>query len=155
MKKIVIKKGQVLQRAGELKTNVYKVESGLLRSYTIDAKGKEHVYQFAPENWIIADAVPTTSSGELFIDCLEDAVVIELPKDFETLFQNAEKVARRFEVFQKRIIMLMSATASERYASFLETYPSIVQRVPQKMIASYLGITPEALSRIRKQKPKN
>ncbi|MGB2128235.1 MAG: Crp/Fnr family transcriptional regulator [Flavicella sp.] len=155
MKKIFIKKGQILQRAGELKTKVYKVESGLLRSYTIDAKGKEHVYQFAPENWIIADAVPATSLGDLFIDCLEDAVVTELPKNFEALFQDPLKVARRFEVFQKRIIMLMSASASERYASFLETYPGIVQRVPQKMIASYLGITPEALSRIRKQKSKS
>ena len=155
LKKIAVKKGQILQRAGELKTKVYKVESGLLRSYIIDSKGKEHIYQFAPENWIIADAVPAMSFGELFIDCLEDAVVVELPKDFEALFQDPLKVARRFEVFQKRIIMLMSATASERYASFIETYPSIVQRVPQKMIASYLGITPEALSRIRKQKPKN
>ena len=63
-----------------------------------------------------------------------------------------EKLLKRVAVLQKRIIMLMSATAWERYQDFIETYPNIVQRVPQKMIASYLGITPEALSKIRGEK---
>ena len=61
------------------------------------------------------------------------------------------KLAKRLRVLQKRIVMLMSSAAIERYEHFIATYPSIIQRVPQRMIASYLGITPEALSRVRKE----
>jgi CRP-like cAMP-binding protein len=121
MKIIEVKKGQILQWEGDLNTKIFQVESGLLRSYSIDEKGKEHIYQFASENWIIADAIPKNKPCELFIDCLEDSVIIQ------------------------------TASAIQRYEHFIDTYPDIVQRVPQKMIASYLGITPEALSRVRKE----
>ena len=72
MKKIKIKKGQILQRKGDLNSKVYQVQSGLLRSYSIDEKGKEHIYLFAPENWIIADSVSPKTPCDLFIDALED-----------------------------------------------------------------------------------
>ena len=145
MKRIEVKKGQVLQRNGDLNSKVYQVESGLLRSYSIDAKGREHIYMFAPEGWIIADNVSPNLPAELFIDVLEDAVVIQSDKNVITV-TDTEKLIKRLAVLQNRIIMLMSATAIERYEHFVETYPDIVQRVPQKLIASYLGITPEALS---------
>ena len=142
MKSITVKKGQVLQRSGELNTKVFTVESGLLRSYTLDNKGKEHIYMFAPENWIIADNCDIDIPCDLFIDAIEDSVIIVLEKDISKQNPNLKSLFNRLAVLQKRIIMLMSYSASERYQNFVETYPDIIQRVPQKMIASYLGITP-------------
>jgi CRP-like cAMP-binding protein len=154
LKRIEVKKGQILQREGDLNSKIFQVESGLLRSYSIDEKGKEHIYQFAPENWIIADAIPKDKRCNLFIDSLEDSVIIKIEKDFNTLSNEPQKLAKRLDVLQKRIIMLMSASAIQRYEDFLQTYPEIVQRVPQRMIASYLGITPEALSAVRRKRLK-
>jgi len=149
LKEIKIKKGQILQRKGELNSKVYQVKTGLLRSYSIDEKGKEHIYMFAPENWIIADGLNPKKPNELFIDALEDSVIIQNEKDLSTVSET-EKLINRLAVLQRRIILLMSASAIERYENFIETYPDIVQRVPQKMIASYLGITPEALSHAKR-----
>ena len=149
MKRIEVKKRQIIQRKGDLNTKVYEVESGLLRSYTIDRKGKEHIYMFAPEKWLIADSIPPEKHCDLFIDAIEDSVVIKKEKDLKSITE-IQKLTKRLAVLQKRIIMLMSASAIERYEHFLETYPDIVQRVPQKMIASYLGVTPEALSTVKR-----
>ncbi len=151
MKTIKVKKGQILQRKGDVNTSVYHVKSGLLRTYSIDQKGKEHIYMFAPEGWIIVDSVLAGNAGELFIDALEDSVLGKREKDISAE-GNSEKFINRLIVLQKRIIMLMSATAIERYEHFLKTYPDIVQRVPQRMIASYLGITPEALSAAKRKR---
>lgn len=145
MRKIEVKKGQILKRKGALDSKIYEVESGLLRSYSIDEKGKEHIYMFAPENWIVGDNVSPQKPCELFIDALEDSVILQRDKDQNPAI-DTRKLINRLEVLQRRVIMLMSASAIERYEHFIETYPNIVQRVPQKMIASYLGITPEALS---------
>ncbi|MEM7162505.1 MAG: Crp/Fnr family transcriptional regulator [Bacteroidota bacterium] len=146
MKTIRVKKGQVLQQKGDLNSKIYFVQSGLLRSYSIDNKGKEHIYMFAPENWTIGDSVQPKEPAELFIDALEDSILHVRDKNLEN--EKFEKVAivRRLAVLQRRIITLMSATAIQRYEQFLETYPDIAQRVPQRMIASYLGVTPETLS---------
>ena len=151
MKSITVKKGQIIQRSGELNTKAFMVESGLLRCYAIDHKGKEHIYMFASENWIIADTCEINVPCDLFIDAIEDSIVIVEEKDISIQNSNLKSLFNRLSVLQKRIIMLMSSSALERYEHFLETYPDIIQRVPQKMIASYLGITPEALSRVRKE----
>lgn len=143
-------KGQILQRNGELNTKVYSVKSGLLRSYIIDSKGKEHIFMFAPEGWVIADHLPLNEPCDLFIDALEDTIVSITEKDFKMEQNRSDQFIRRLSVLQKRILMLMSNTAIERYEHFVETYPQILQRAPQKMIASYLGITPESLSRAKK-----
>ena len=103
---------------------------------------------FAPENWIIGDSVSPQTPCDLFIDALENSVVIQKRKDTVPV-SDLPKLINRLEVLQKRIIRLMSASAIERYQHFIKTYPDIVQRVPQKMIASYLGITPQALSTLR------
>jgi CRP-like cAMP-binding protein len=145
-----VKKGEVLQLAGEPNTVAYLVESGLLRSYALDAKGKEHTFVFAPEGWIVADNNPLGLQSQLFIHALEDSVVTILEKDMEANPPEVKGLVRRLAVLQERVIMLMSATALERYQHFIKTYPDIVQRVPQKMIASYLGITPEALSKVKR-----
>ena len=149
-----VKKGQILQHAGELNTKVFDVEAGLLRSYTIDQKGKEHIFAFANEGWTIADLCEVTDPCELFIDALEDSTITVIEKEERKRQVDINTVVNRVFVLQKRVIMLMSASAIERYEHFVKIYPNIVQRVPQKMIASYLGITPEALSRVRKEQTK-
>lgn len=155
-------KGEILQMQGEISGSVYFVKSGMLRSYTIDKKGKEHIFMFAPENWLMSDGTSFDSPNALFIDVLEKAELeVISQKEFELTFMpltnrttenTTTSMAKRITVLQKRIIMLMSASAIERYEHFTETYPSISQRVPQKMIASYLGITPEALSKVKGEK---
>lgn len=149
MKVVQVKKGEILQHKGELKPKQYKVKHGLLRSYSLDDKGKEHTFLFAPEGWIVSDNIITTEPTELFIDALENSVV--------EVYENLDKeqkpesslLFKRIFVLQKRVIMLLSASAIDRYDYFLEVYPEISRRVPQKMIASYLGITPEALSKVK------
>lgn len=156
-----VSKGDILLRKGDISTKVYFVRKGLLRSYAIDEKGKEHIFMFAPEGWVISDTtLANDMPSDLFIDAIEDSELEVLNKQgFEHIQQvlldnqmsisGREKIFKRVAVLQKRIIMLMSASAWERYQDFVATYPNIVQRVPQRMIASYLGITPEALSKIR------
>jgi CRP-like cAMP-binding protein len=146
LKKINVTKGQILQRSGEINTKVFMVKSGLLRSNTIDNKGKEHIYMFASENWIIGDYCETNVPCDLFIDAIEDSIITVAEKEISKQNPNLNSLIKRLEVLQKRIIILMGSSAFERYEHFLGTYPNITQRVPQKMIASYLGITPEALS---------
>ncbi|MEM6517108.1 MAG: Crp/Fnr family transcriptional regulator [Bacteroidota bacterium] len=146
MKTIKIKKGEVIQRSGEFNTKVYHVESGLLRSYSIDNNGKENIFMFALEGWVIADTCEPESKSILFIDALEDSTVVVLQKDLEREKQNLSAITKRLNALQKRILMLISTNAIERYEYFIQTYPNIVQRVPQHMIASYIGVNPETLS---------
>ena len=153
-----VAKGELLLSKGDYANKAFFVKQGCLRSYAIDEKGKEHIFMFAPEGWMIADtpSVITQLPSQLFIDSIEDSEIEiideKLFQQIDTQFPNiigVQKLLKRISVLQKRIILLMSATALERYQDFVITYPNIVQRVPQKMIASYLGITPEALSKIR------
>lgn len=155
-----VAKGQLLLRKGDLSGKGYFVQQGCLRSYSVDAKGKEHIFMFAPEGWIIGDMElqATGKPAALYIDAIEnstlevfDNTAIELLSSLQQvgMGNGYSKLMKRVAVMQRRIILLMSATAQERYEDFITTYPDIVQRVPQKMIASYLGITPQALSKIR------
>lgn len=147
----IIKKGTIIQHKGELGSKVYHIKKGLLRSYTIDMKGKEHIFMFAPEGWTIADAIPPDEHSELFIDALEDTELIVLEKDVarDSDPERVKALLNRMLVLQRRVIIMMSNSAIERYEHFEKTYPQLIQRIPQRMIASYLGITPEALSKIR------
>ena len=146
-----IPKGQIVQHKGELNTKLYLVKKGLLSSYGLDAKGREHVFMFAPEDWLIADHNGLETPCALFIDALEDSevVVIEKSSDYEPEIQ---KLFNRLGALQHRIMLLLQATAFERYTDFVKTYPNITQRVPQRMIASYLGMTPEALSKLKNER---
>jgi CRP-like cAMP-binding protein len=153
------RKGHMIQREGDSKASTFYVKKGLLRSYIIDSKGKEHIFMFAPENWIIADveALEFNEPVQLFIDCLEDTEVIIFDKDClfkadlpkEKIVENAQLLYRRMGKLQRRVLMLMGSPAIDRYTYFLNTYPELPNRVAQHMIASYLGITPQALSTIR------
>lgn len=149
-----------MQVQGEYNLKIYYVKKGLLRSYIIDEKGKTHVYMFAPEYWMVADklAISRNKPAQLFIDALEDSEVevlsaasLNKSKEYSREFYKTEfyRILNRASVLQERILMLMSASALKRYHHFEITYPQIIDRVPQKMIASYLGITPQALSKIR------
>jgi len=153
-----IKRKQLLQRKGDTHSKAYFVRKGLLKSYVLDEKGKEHIFMFAPENWIVTDINSVTNYGqtELFIQAIEDSEVeviqgdafMKLTHKLQSNSQlEVQKLLKRNAVLQKRIISLMSKSAIERYEDFIATYPGIVQRVPQKLIASYLGITPQALSK--------
>jgi CRP-like cAMP-binding protein len=152
-------KGELLQRAGNFKASSFYVKKGLLRSYIVDSKGKEHIFMFAPENWIVADleALEFNEPIQLFIDCLEDSEVIIFNKDNlfkanstnESIVENVKLLYRRLGKLQRRVLMLMGAPALDRYIYFLKMYPELPNRVPQRMIATYLGITPQALSTLR------
>lgn len=151
-----VSKGQILLRKGDKCRKAFYVKSGCLRSYAVDAKGKEHIFMFAPEGWIISDMEAHVNDipAQLFIDAVEDSEVEVFDNQIFSMpipptQQAVAKLVKRISVLQKRVIMLMSASLQERYLDFVETYPNIVQRVPQKMIASYLGVTPEALSKMR------
>lgn len=154
-----VKKGTILQMQGTKASKAFLVKKGLLRSYIIDEGGKEHIFLFAPEGWLVSDLESQVkdSEAELFIDALEDSELEVIDrKALEEIQMKQipysvamEKLMKRVGVLQRRVIMLMSMSAKKRYVHFLKTYPDIPNRVPQKMIASYLGITPEALSKIR------
>ncbi|OXA75877.1 cAMP-binding domain of CRP or a regulatory subunit of cAMP-dependent protein kinases [Flavobacterium aquidurense] len=157
-----VKKGTVLLKENQICNRAFFVCKGMLRSYTIDEMGKNHIIQFASENWWIADrsSFYFDEPAELFIDVIEDAVVVYIHKDF---IKAAEKLSGKFARFntlalqknirqmQKRINYLLAASAEKKYLDFIETYREITCRIPLQMIASYLGITPESLSRVRKE----
>lgn len=134
--------------------------------YSISQNGKEHIIQFAPKNWIISDRSSTyfNEPSDYYIDAIEDSEVSIFTENFlENLQQNhsdtwgnhTRLIHRHTRNLQKRINMLLGATAKERYLDFIKTYPNLFQRVPQWMVASYLGITLESLSRVRKEITKN
>lgn len=161
----LIKKGAILQRAGELSKRVYIIKEGLLRSYIIDQQGKEHTFMFAPEGWLLADPETNVNNRatELFVEALEESLVkvvhdplaISLSSPVEEIQIALTRTLKRMAVLQRRVLLLMSASVIDRYHDFIRTYPDIMDRVPQHMIASYLGVTPEALSKVKREFEKN
>ncbi|MHA3047815.1 Crp/Fnr family transcriptional regulator [Riemerella anatipestifer] len=156
------KKGDFLLRQGEKCNHTFFVERGLLRQYSIDDKGKEHIIQFAPENWFMSDRESAyfDQPSAYFLQALEDTTVfllketliLELAKTDTTFLEfNHKLLHNHIRHLQRRITQLQSATAEERYLYFIKIYPDLMLRVPQIYIASYLGITPESLSRVRKE----
>jgi CRP-like cAMP-binding protein len=156
-----IRKKQYLLQEGDVCKSIAFVEKGMLRSYTIDDKGGEHIIQFAFEGWWIGDQYSFfTGEPSVFnIDAMEDGELLLLTRPAEEqLMQKLPKFERFFRLLlqnnliamQRRLIGSLSHTAEERYNQLVSSCPTIPQRVPQHMMASYLGITPETLSRIRK-----
>jgi CRP-like cAMP-binding protein len=157
-----LRKRQFLLQEGDVDKHIAFVTNGCLRAYTVDNKGEEHVIQFAIEDWWISDlhSFLTGNPATQNIDALEDSEVLLLEKTSrEKLLTAIPKIERFFRLLlesnyiatHKRIQDSLSASAEERYLSFLKTYPTLVERISQHQIASYLGITPQSLSRIRNE----
>ncbi|GAA4279295.1 Crp/Fnr family transcriptional regulator [Aquimarina mytili] len=158
----IIKKGEVVLRANDIVTHQYYVSEGCLRTFFIDPLGKEHTLQFAIKDWWISDytAFFEQNNAILTIDCIQNAILYEVSKTgideiynaipkVETYFR--KKMEKAFASFQNRILSNLAKPAKERYIDFISTYPNIESRIKNYHIASYLGITTESLSRIRKE----
>jgi CRP-like cAMP-binding protein len=155
-----LKKKQFLVHENEVNTFTAFVTSGCLRSYSIDRNGFEHIVQFAPEGWWIADiySVITKQPGKLNIDALEDTTMFLLKRsDQEKLFEKFPKFERFFRIITEnsiaanhsRLMDYMGLTAQERYEGFCNRYPGLMKTLPQKQIAAYIGVTPEFLSKMK------
>jgi CRP-like cAMP-binding protein len=157
-----IRRRQYLIQEGDVVKYEHFVSKGCLRSYEIDEKGQEHVIQFAVEGWWTGD-LQSFLSGDpttLNIDALEDSELELISKPaLEQLYERVPKFERYFRILiqnafistNRRVLNAMKLSALERYQAFISRYPDIEQRVPNHQIASYLGITPQSLSRVRSQ----
>lgn len=154
-----LKKHQFLIQAGDTVTHSYFVVSGLIKASHNDDSGKEHIMQFAMEDWWVSDyqAYHFLTPATLSLDCLEDTEVLCLSyENSEKLcaeLHKAEYFFRRksnfgYVALQQRILSLLTTSAKERYEQLLRQYPSLFQRVPKTLLASYLGVTRETLSRL-------
>ena len=160
--KVELKKGITLLRADETVLNQYYVQKGCLRTYYIDSIGKEHTLQFAINDWWVSDYTAFFSSTKAImnIECIQDATLYKISKkNIDRLFEETpqletffrKKMEKAFASFQKRILASLSQSAKERYITFRSSYPNIDQSIKNYHVASYLGITTESLSRIRKE----
>lgn len=162
LQEVQLKKGELLLSKGQTVLFTHFVCSGCLRTFYIDDSGKEHTLQFAVKNWWISDysAFFNTGVSVMNIECIQEATIYKLSRKdmlqlytdmpkFETFFR--KKLEKRFMALQKRVLNNLALTAKERYLDFIKTYPNIEQNVKNYHIASFLGITTESLSRIRKE----
>ena len=156
------KKKHFLYQEGDINKFQAFVAEGCLRSYSIDKNGFEHVLQFAPPGWWIGDiqSIITQEPGTLYIDAVEDSEVLLLfKKDLEKIYTTVPKLERFFRIlaenalatYQHRLIGNLSLSAKERYENFCRLYPSLIQCLPQKQVAAYIGVTPEFLSKMLNQ----
>lgn len=157
------KKHQFVVQEGQLVENDFFVVSGSLKSYSTDANGKEHIIGFALPDWWITDyqAYYDQTAATVNIDCIEDVDLLVLSyNDREKLCAEMHKVEHFFRkktnkrnvALQQRILSLLSSSAKERYDNLLKQYPELFQKVPKHIIASYLGVTRETLSRFNSSK---
>ncbi len=161
-KERTIKRRQFILQEGDVcKHNTFVVE-GCFKMYMVDENGKEHNLQFAVENWWIGDigSFHSEAPSRLYIEALENSIILQAKKEDQLkLFVEYPKFNRIFRVLaenamvslQNRILQNISSTAEERYLSFLEKRPQLFNRISNVQIASYLGVTPEFLSTIRKK----
>lgn len=150
----------ILLNSGVICKHSYFVNSGILRSFNINDNIVEHVLSFACEGWWISDMYSfiTQKPGNLFIEVLEDAEVVLLSKENqELLYREIPKLERFFRILienslvanQERLMDNLSLTAEERFEKFCTKYPTLIQHVPQKQIASFIGVTPEFFSKMK------
>jgi CRP-like cAMP-binding protein len=157
-----IKKRQFLDQPGFISAYRNYIVKGAFRSFFLDADGKDHTIQIAIEDWFVSDfySYITQTPATLFVEALEDSIIFQMKyEDIEGLCSKNHHLSeyfritteRAFAYSRKRTLSNLSKTAEERYLEFIEQYPGIAQRVPQKVLASYLGISAEFLSKIRAQ----
>lgn len=157
-----IKRRQMLLQEGFPCNHYSFVVEGCFRMYAMDQNGTEHNLQFAAENEWIADigSFYSDKPSKLFIEAVEPSTIIQIEKqDLYFLFRAIPKLNRMFKMvvenkfveLQNRVLHNISSTAQQRYVNFIEQYPDLASRLPNTQIASYLGITPEFLSKIRRE----
>ncbi|HKH90363.1 MAG TPA: Crp/Fnr family transcriptional regulator [Gemmatimonadaceae bacterium] len=156
-------KGDFYQRAGEITTHGGFVVRGCLRTYSVDSDGVESIIYFSAERSWVGDvrSARTRLPTSYYVDAIEpaDLLMIALP-DFDRLLARFPDIARGYQLGlerasaarERRIALSLHATAEQRYAAFVDRYPSMAERIPQRMLASYLGMTPETLSRVRRKR---
>jgi len=159
------RKRQYIMQEGEINRFETFIVKGLTKTYEVDEKGQEHIVQFGLEDWWIGDLYSflTETPSKYNIDCIEDTEVFQITKpNLEVLYEKVPKMERHFRIIiqnafiasTKRVASSLAKSAADRYQEFIVQYPQIEQRVPNHQIASYLGITPQSLSRIRAQAKK-
>lgn len=150
----------ILLNSGEICRQSYFVNSGILRSFNINDNIVEHVLNFACEGWWMADMYSLISQkpGNLFIEVIEECEVVLLTKENqEQLYHDIPKLERFFRILtenalvanQQRIMDKLSLSAEARFDKFCQKYPTLIQHIPQKQIASYIGVTPEFFSKMK------
>jgi CRP-like cAMP-binding protein len=155
-----LRRRQFLLQAGEVCKYFAFVLEGALRQYNVDEKGVEHILQFAVENWWVGDreSFLMLTPSKFNIDVLEDCQLLLITNaNLQELFHTVPAIAvmtremdqRNFIATQKRLYASIGHSAEERYEELVKRHPDYLQRFPQHMIASYLGISPETLSRVR------
>jgi CRP-like cAMP-binding protein len=153
-----LKKHQFLIQEGDTVTNDYFVIKGLLKAYHVDNEGKEYIMQFAMEDWWVTDyqAYFSQTKATLNIDCIEDVEVLCLSLyNRDKICADLHKIEHFFRrksnlgyvALQRRILSMLNSNAKERYEQFFSNYPTLFQRVPKTLIASYIGVSRETLSR--------
>ncbi len=154
-----LKKHQYIVQEGELVNKDFWVLSGLLKAYYTDNNGKQHILQFAMEDWWITDyrAYFNKTKATINVDCLEATELLYITlSDREKICSELHKMSNFFRIkssngyvaLQDRILTLLSTNSKERYLQLLDKYPQLYQRVPKTLIASYLGVSRETLSRL-------
>ncbi len=156
------RKNQYLLQQGDMARYETYVLKGMLRTYLVDRKGLEHVMKFSPEDWWAGDlySLHMEKPTSYNIDCLEDTEVLQITRDdLEMLKKDIPGLNDYYQIlyrnsviaYNKRVASWLCNSATERYVEFIERYPDIDRRVSNHQIASYLGIAPASLSRIRGQ----
>lgn len=156
-----VQKDEYLLRHGEVCKMTFFVEQGLLRFYALNENGKSDILQFAPENWLVSDrgSVYFNEPSHYFIDAVENSTVVLIDSHFIDRISEISPSFRKYNErllhnhirhLNKRVGLLLGASAKTRYLDFVKLHPDVLLRVPQWMVASYLGITPESLSRVRR-----
>ena len=157
-----VKKGQFLVHEGAVSRCTNFVNEGSVRTYFIDSNGQEHIVQFAIEGWWISDlnSFIMQTPATFNVQAIEDCIILELPfESLEMLYDKIPTLERYFRIitqrafvaFQQRVVQNISMAAEDRYLAFQQKYPKIELRIPQKLVASYLGISAEFLSKIKKR----
>jgi CRP-like cAMP-binding protein len=160
-----ISKKSYLLQPGQIINTMNFIANGCMRSYHVDANGNEHILQLGIENWWINDLYSYLSQkpSSMFIQAIENTTLVQIKKsDLDELYLKSNSISNFFRIkiqnayvaLQERIMGKMSDDAYDRYQAFIKNYRTIEQRIPQYMVASYLGITPEFLSHLRNKHTK-
>jgi CRP/FNR family transcriptional regulator, anaerobic regulatory protein len=158
-----IKRKQYILQEGDVCKHLTYVVEGCFKMYAVDGKGNEHNLQFAAEDDWISDigSLHQETPSKLFIEAVEPSLILQISKgDLWYIYTNYTKFDRNFRVIienkyiemQNRVLQNISSTVLERYETFIEQYPNLINRLPNTQIASYLGVTPEFLSKIRNER---